>query len=211
MKSLRLAFVAVALFAVSAAAEDAAVVDYEPIHPKELIALMPKAAAGFKAAKAQGTMSGELGSKITIVSRVYTYSESSFWGEDEEAPKPTLTIKMTDSVTNKSFPLMYNKIAEMGQSATSGFSNAISLDGHPAIKNYREKDQVGTLSVYVADRFMVQIVVKGLPEETMMEWWEKINTKKLAKLAVFPTATPASTPTHTLAPPEQTQTPAKAP
>jgi len=36
-----------------------------------------------------------------------------------------------------------------------------------------------------------------LPKETMMEWWEKIDDKKLAKLATTPTPTAVPTPSHT--------------
>jgi hypothetical protein len=93
----------------------------------------------------------------------------------------------------------------MGQNQTSGFSNAVSIDGHLAIQNYREKDQVGLLSLYVADRFLVQLAVRGLPKDTMMEWWQKIDDDKLAALAIPPTPTPAPTPSHT---PAESQTPA---
>lgn len=182
--------------------------DFEPVHREKLMKLLPDGTQQFKAGKREGRMSGELGSKITIVSRVYTYQESAgtwadvwFGGEEEseeeDAPKPTMTIKITDSTSNRSFSALHNKLAEMGQSQTSGFSNALSIDGHLAIRNYREKDQVGLLSIYVADRFLVQIAVKGLPEETMMEWWEKIDDDKLAALAVPPTPTPEPTPSHT--------------
>jgi hypothetical protein len=208
MKTLLFAVGLAALLVVAAAAEDTVSdADFEPVHRKELMKLLPDGTKDFQAGKREGRMSGELGSKITIVSRVYTRKESASWSDwfadepaDEpgkETPKPTITIKITDSTSSKSFPALHNKLAEMGQSETSGFSNALSLDGHLAIQNYREKDQVGLLSVYAADRFLVQIAIKGLPKETMMEWWEKIDQEKLAALAVPPTPTPVPTPSHT--------------
>jgi hypothetical protein len=207
MRFPRCALAALMLVATYAVAQDAPEPEYDAIHPNKLIALLPRDNREFRAGKPKGAMSGELASKITSVSRVYTQRETEEL--DEEAPKPTITVKITDSSGNKHFTAMYGKIAELGQSATSGFSNAISLDGYPAIRNYREKDQVGTLSVFVGDRFLVQLAVKGVPQETMMEWWERIDTKRLAALAVRPTPTPPATPTDTQAP--ATPTPAKTP
>lgn len=197
MKSLLYAVALTALLASFAAAQDTtADADFEPVHPQTLVKLLPDGTKDFKAAKAEARMTGELGSKITIVSRVYTYRGADD-DLEEDAPKPTLTIKITDSTSTKSFSALHNKLAEMGQSETSGFSNALSIDGHLAIQNYREKDLVGLLSLYVADRFLVQIAIKGLPKETMMQWWEKIDDDKLAALAIPPTPTPEPTPSHT--------------
>lgn len=170
--------------------------DFEPVHPDDLIATLPDNVRGFEASKAEKTMAGEIGSRFTLISRVYTKT-SSGWFEDEDAVKPTVTIKITDSAGNKSFVPLHGKLAGMGQTSTSGFSNALSIDGHLAIQNYNEPNQSGLLSLYVADRFMVQIAVKGLEKQELMTWWQKIDDKKLSALAIPPTPTPASTPTHT--------------
>ena len=63
----------------------------------------------------------------------------------------------------------------------------------------------------MGERFLVQVAVKGLEQKTMMEWWQKIDSKKLAVLAVRPTPTPTpqATPTHTQVP--ATEVPAKTP
>lgn len=169
--------------------------DFEPVHPQKLIKVLPDGTKDFSAAKAKGAMSGELGSKITIVSRVYTYKGGDEFDDDEA--KPTVTIKISDTTATKSFADLHNKLAEMGQSAKSGYSNALSIDGHLAIRNYREKDQVGVLSLYANDRFLVQIAIRGLPETAMMEWWGKVDQKTLAALAIPPTPTPLPTPSHT--------------
>jgi len=176
----------------TATGDDAA---FEPVHPAQLTKLLPDGSRDFRAGKADGRMSAEVGSKITIASRVYTSKTADELEED--APRPTVTIKITDSPATKAFSQVYEALAGMGQSATSGFSNALSLDGYSAIQNYRESGQVGMLTVYVADRFLVQVAIKGLPKETMMEWWEKIDAKKLAALAIPPTPTPVPTPSHT--------------
>lgn len=192
MAALRCALLVLLLFAAGALpAQDS---EYEPVHPDRLIATMPEAVPAFEAAEPRKTLAEQLGSKFTMVSRVYTKTHLG-WFEDDDEVKPTVTIKMTDSAGNKSFVAMHEKLAEMGQSATSGFSNALSVDGHLAIKNYREKDQSGLLSLYVADRFLVQIAVKGLEEKALMDWWQKIDSAKLAALAVPPTPTPAPTQT----------------
>lgn len=172
--------------------------DFEPVHPDDLIATLPDSVRGFEAGKAEKTMAGEIGSRFTLISRVYTKA-SGGWFEDEDEVKPTVTIKITDSAGNKSFVLLHGKLAEMGQTSTSGFSNAISIDGHLAIENYSEPNQSGLLSIHVAERFLVQVAVKGLEKQEMMAWWQKINERKLSALAVPPTPTPASTPTHTQA------------
>ncbi len=201
MKSVFSVAVLSALLAVAATAQNTADDDgFQPVTPDQLMKVFPGGTKDFKAGKPDGHTSGELGSMITFVTRVYTYQKADSWfggDDDEDEPKPTITIKISDSTASKSFSALHNKLAEMGQSETSGFSNALSIDGHLAIQNYREKDQVGLLSVYAADRFLVQIAIKGLPKETMMEWWEKIDDKKLAKLATTPTPTAVPTPSHT--------------
>jgi len=209
MKSLSCAVFVLALVAGSVAAQEATPEpEYDPIHPSKLLALLPKDTKDFRADKPKADLNGELASRNTVVSRVYTQRvvEDEV---DEEAPKPTITVRIIDASTNKGFMAMYNKIAEMGQSGKSGMANAISLEGTPAIQNYREGDKVGVLSVYVGERFLVQIAVKGLEQKTMMEWWQKIDSKKLAVLAVRPTPTPQATPTHTQVP--ATEVPDKTP
>lgn len=213
MKSLPFAVILLALVAGSLAAQEPTPEpEYDPIHPNKLLAVLPKDDKEFRADKPKAELNGELASRNTVVSRVYTQRvvEDDL---DEEAPKPTITVRIIDASTNRGFMPMYNRIAETGQSGKSGTANALSLDGTPAIQTYREGDKVGVLSAFVGERFLVQIAVKGVEQKTMMQWWQKIDSKKLEALAVRPTPTPTpqATPTQTQTQVPGTEVPAKTP
>jgi hypothetical protein len=175
-------------------------VDFEPVHPDRLIEVLPEDVPDFSASAPKKTQAGDINSRFTLVSRVYTQVSSGGWFTDEEEEeKPAVTIKITDTAPTDTFRQLHSKLASMGDSGKSGFSHAISIDNHLAISNYREVDEFGLLSILVAERFLVQIGVSGLQQEAMMDWWQKIDEKKLVALAIPPTPTPEPTPTHTQA------------
>jgi hypothetical protein len=194
MQSFRVHLFVIALLAAPVFGQ---AVDFEPVHPDRLIEVLPQDVPDFTASAPTKTQAGEIGSRFALVSRVYTQAGGGGWFVDEEEKKPTVTIKITDTAPTDTFQQLHSKLASMGDSGKSGFSHAISIDNYLAVSNYREVDEFGLLSVSVADRFLVQIGVSGLSQQAMMDWWQKIDEKKLAALAIPPTPTPASTPTHT--------------
>ncbi|MBI4515871.1 MAG: hypothetical protein HY699_08665 [Deltaproteobacteria bacterium] len=161
---------AVLLLARSALAQQAT----EPLHFSKLIPLLPDKVAGFVAEKAQGSTSAAMGFKVTEVSRTYH--------KDSEDSEHTVTVKITDGTGNQFFNAAYAAMPQFSNESTDGYEKGFPLDGNPATERYNTDNKYGSLTVFLAGRYLVQIDINGLDPKTMQEWWKKIEVKKLAEL-----------------------------
>ena len=57
------------------------------------------------------------------------------------------------------------------------------VDGYPAIERYSDERKEGSLTVMVADHYLVEIEVNGLGSDALQDWWRKVDAKKLAALS----------------------------
>lgn len=146
----------------------------EPVDHPKLLPFLPEKVAGFVADKAQGSASSAMGFQLTHVSRVYHKGKE---GADE-----TVTVKITDGAGNHFFAAAHAAVAEFSTDNSEGYEKGIKLDGYPAIERYTNESRDGLLTVFIADRYLVEIDIDGLDSREMQVWWKKLDAKKLAAL-----------------------------
>ncbi len=146
----------------------------EPMHFSKLLPFLPDKIEGFAAEKAEGSTSSAMGFKLTEVSRVYH--------KGKEDAEETVTVKITDGAGNQFFAAAHAAVVEFNTESTEGYEKGIKLDGYPAIERYTNEGKDGSLTVFVANRYLVQIDINGLDSKEMQAWWKKLDAKKLAEL-----------------------------
>jgi hypothetical protein len=141
----------------------------EPVHFSKLLPFVPDKVEGFVGSKPEGSTTSAMGFKLTEVSRTYH--------KGKEDAEETVTVKITDGAGNQFFAA-----AQFSNESTEGYEKGFTLDGYPAIEKYTIDSKDGSLSVFVASRYLVQIDVANLESQALQEWWKKIDAKKLAEL-----------------------------
>ena len=149
----------------------------EPVHFSRLIPFLPDKVDGFVPEKAVGTTNTMMGMKTTEVSRLYRKDTP------EGEPSVTVTVKNTDGTGNTIFIYSQSLLPDFSNESTDGYEKSYVLDGFRAMERYTAESKNGSLSVFVAGRYLVVVEISGLESQTMQEWWRKIDVQKLAALS----------------------------
>ena len=126
------------------------------------------------AAKADGSTSSAMGFKVTEVSRVYH--------KGKEDAEQSVTVKITDGTGNQFFAAAHAVLPQFSSENTEGYEKGYALDGNKVVEKYSNESKEGSLTVFVGGRFLVDISTSGLDDKAMLEWWKKIDAKKLVEL-----------------------------
>jgi hypothetical protein len=162
---------AVVLFAAAALARAQAP---EPLHYTKLIPCLPDKVEGFVAEKPEGSTAAAMGFKLTEVSRTYHH------GEEDTAE--TVTVKITDGAGNQFFAAAHAASPQFSRDTDEGYERGFTLDGYPAVEKYTNESKDGSLTVFIAPRYLVEVNASGLDSKALQEWWKKIDVKKLMEL-----------------------------
>jgi len=172
MRRIAVAGIVVAALLITAVARaDEAV---EPVEFAKLLPFLPDRVEGFVAEKPQGSTSSAMGFQLTEVSRVYHKGTSD--GDE------TVTVKLTDGAGNQFFTAAHAAVTEFNTDSTEGYEKGLKLDGFPAIERYTNESHDGSLTVFIASRYLVEIDIDGLDSKEMQAWWKRLDAKKLAAL-----------------------------
>jgi hypothetical protein len=146
----------------------------EPVHFSKLIPLLPDKVDGFVADKAEGSTTSAMGFKITEASRAYH--------KEKADAAETVHVKITDGTGNQFFTAAHAAMMQFNNESTDGYEKGFTLDGNPAIEKYTNDSKDGSLTVFIAGRYLVEIDVNGIESKALQEWWKKIDAKKLVDL-----------------------------
>jgi hypothetical protein len=170
LKQLVVLTVAV-LFAVTASAQSPAP---EPLHYTKLIPCLPDKVEGFVAEKPEGSTAAAMGFKLTEVSRTYH--------QGREDAAETVTVKITDGAGNQFFAAAHATAPPFSRDTDEGYEKGFNLEGYPAVERYTNESKDGSLTVFIAPRYLVEVNASGLDSKALQEWWKKIDVKKLMEL-----------------------------
>jgi len=162
-----LAAVAAVLMGALAIAQEAG----EPIPFEKLVPFLPDKVGDFVADRADGSTTAAMGFRVTTVSRTYHQGEK---GSDK-----TVRVRITDGTGNQFFAAAHAAAPEFGHQSTDGYEKGFKLDGYPALEKYDNHEQDGSLTVFVSNRFLIEIETSGLDSKTLQEWWKKLDIEKL--------------------------------
>ncbi len=158
-----------------------------PAHPQEtqtpalvdaakLRDLLPEPPAGWKAERAE-TQSSSGDDEIHI----RTARRSYYTGPGEKDPTAAVTI--IDSTNNADY---FDADEEGGWEQESktedGYDKRLVLDGMKVIEHYSKEAATGSLSVFVGNRYFVQIELTNDDPAKLYDWLKRIDLAKLAAL-----------------------------
>jgi hypothetical protein len=146
----------------------------EPLHYTKLIPCLPDKVEGFVADKPEGSTAAAMGFKLTEVSRTYH--------QGREDAAESVTVKITDGAGNQFFAAAHAATPEFSRDTDEGYEKGFTLDGYPAVEKYTNESKDGSLAVFIAPRYLVEVNASGLDSKALQEWWKKVDVKKLMEL-----------------------------
>lgn len=139
---------------------------------EKLLPCLPEPPAGWTADKAEGSSTDAGGAKITTVHRDYKK------GEADNAP--TTSISILDAASNPEFVSATTGSWNMTQTTTDGYAKSLNLDGQPGFETFENESKHGSLWLFVAKRYLLQIDINGQDSKELQEWLKRVDLKKLA-------------------------------
>jgi hypothetical protein len=145
----------------------------DPVKFDVLIPLLP-APDGWKAEDAKGetTSMGEW--KISTASRTYEKGE----GDDQQR----MSVNIVDGGYVPMVYAPFTMLQSFSHESTEGHSKGITIDGQPAIEEWKKKSKDAKVTVLVNDRFLVTVDGDNVDTEAVRNWVGLIDVKKVAAL-----------------------------
>jgi hypothetical protein len=110
----------------------------------------------------------------------FSYASTRYKKDDAE-----ITEKVTDSGFNQMLiaPLSMMLAAGYSKESTDGFEKSTTVAGYPAFEKWDKSDQNGELTVFVNQRFVVELEGTGLADNKQLQaFLARTDLKKLAAL-----------------------------
>jgi hypothetical protein len=167
-------FEAMARGVAAAATGAAAAGNIKPVDPvdfKELQAMLPEVTGWEKSQPEAERMTAPVS---------FAYASTRYQKGDFE-----ITEKITDSGFNQLLiaPLSMMLAAGYAKESTKGFEKSTTAAGYPAFEKWDKSDKSGNLSVFVNQRFVVELDGTGMPDNKELQaFLMRTDLKKLAAL-----------------------------
>lgn len=149
-----------------------------PLQPYEkLLALLPPVPEGWKAEKADGSLTDTDELRLSTAERTY-YREN----PKDEDNLASATVTIIDSSSNSEFFDSDEAKWENSTETDEGYDRRLVIDGMRAVEHYDKKAKTGSLSVFVAQRYFVQIELTNLDPKELATWLKKVDIRGLSEL-----------------------------
>ena len=146
----------------------------EAVSGATLKELLPAELPGMKRTSASGERNQSMGIDISNAEGRY---------EATDGQGARVMIKFTD-VGNMSGQVRLGMaswaMAQYSRETDTGYEKTTTFNGYKAFEKYNTQDKEGTVSVWVADRFIVQVDGNGVTMDTLKQMLGKVDLKKLA-------------------------------
>jgi hypothetical protein len=136
--------------------------------------LLPADLPGMKRTSASGERNQAMGVDVSNAEGRYAAADGQ---------GASVTIRLTDigSVTGPVRTAMASwAMAQYSRETDTGYEKTTTFNGYKAMEEYRTQDKHGTVRVWVADRFIVEIMGNNVTMDTLKEMLGKLDFKKLA-------------------------------
>jgi len=146
----------------------------EAVSGAALKELLPADLPGMKRASASGERTQTMGVDVSNAEGRY---------EATDGQGARVMIKFTD-LGNMSGQVRMGMaswaMAQYSRETDTGYEKTTTFSGYKAFEKYNTQDKEGTVSVFVADRFIVEIDGNGVTMDTLKQMLGKVDLKKLA-------------------------------
>jgi hypothetical protein len=142
-----------------------------------LKALLPADLPGMKRTDASSERTQAMGVDISKAEGQYSAGEN---GESN------ITITITDA-GNMSGPMRMGMagwaMAQYSRETDSGYEKTMTYKGYKGMEEYNKNDKNGTVRIFVADRFLVEVRGDGVTMDTLKQALDKVDLAKLSSVA----------------------------
>lgn len=140
---------------------------------RDLKALLPAELPGYRRTSAGGERSGTMGISMAKADGVY-----------EGGDGATVKITLTDTGGSGIASMMGAGIemAEIDRESDDGYERSTTIAGHKAVEEYNTRRKNGSIRIFVAKRYMVEVAGDEVAPETLREAVAKIDFAALAAL-----------------------------
>jgi len=136
--------------------------------------LLPTELPGLKRTSASAERNQTMGVDISTAEGQY---------EATDGQGANVSLKLMD-VSSMSGPMRMGMagwaMAEFNRETDTGYEKTTTFNGYKALEEYNTPDKRGTVRVFVAERFIVEIEGEGIPMDTLKQMLGKVDVKKLA-------------------------------
>jgi hypothetical protein len=149
----------------------------EPVDFRKLKELLPAELAGIKRTDAKGerTAFGEL--KLSV-------ARGEYYKEVENGDSPSINIEITDFGATKGMAeaMTYWTQLDIDQEGDGGYEKSKKINGHAALEKFQTEGKSGSLQIFVANRFLVNITSNHVGVEEFRKIGEALKLDDLAAL-----------------------------
>jgi hypothetical protein len=149
----------------------------EPVDFRKLKELLPAELAGIKRTDAKGerTAFGEL--KLSV-------ARGQYYKEVENGDSPSIDIEITDYGATRGMTdvLASWTTLEIDQEGDDGYEKSKKIEGQAALEKFTNEGKSGSLQIFVANRFLVNVTTQHLSVEQFKKIGESLKIKELAAL-----------------------------
>jgi hypothetical protein len=146
----------------------------EAVSVAKLKELLPADLPGMKRTSASGERTQTMGMDVSNAEGQY---------EATDGQGARVMIKFTD-VGNMAVQMRLSMaswaMTAYSRETDTGYEKTTTFNGYKAFEKYNAQDKEGTVSVWVADRFIVEIEGNDVTMDTLKEMLGKVDLKKLA-------------------------------
>jgi len=150
-------------------AEEVPLVGFE-----KLIAFLPVPPLRWKAEAPTGNTTDTDAVRLSSARRIY------YKGEEDDAPRVVITI--LDSTNNRDYFESPSEEWPASSETDDGYDRRVEVDGMRAFEHYSKAAKTSSLSVFVGQRYFVQIEYTNGEPEKLKKWLKLIDIKGLAAL-----------------------------
>jgi len=149
----------------------------ESMSGEALKALLPADVPGMKRIDATAERNQAMGFDISEATGQYSAGEN---GESN------LRITLTDT-GNMSGPMRMGMVgwtmAQINRETDNGYEKTITYKGYKGLEEYNKNDKNGTVRLFVAERFLVEVEGDGVTIDTLKQALDKLDLAKLSSVA----------------------------
>jgi len=140
-----------------------------------LKALLPETLAGMKRTQASSEKNQMMGIDMS-------HAEGDYEGQDGAS----INLKISD-MGNLSGPMKMGMVgwtmAQYNRETDNGYEKTAMYGGYKGVEEYNKTDKNGTIKVFVADRFVVELDGSNVTIDTLKQALDQVDLKKVAGAA----------------------------
>jgi hypothetical protein len=136
--------------------------------------MLPETLAGMKRTDASAEQNQAMGINMTI-------AEAQYEGENEASADLTITDigNMTGMMRTG---MTAWTMAQYDRKTDSGYEKTATFGGYKGMEEYENEGKHGTIRVFVADRFVVELNGRGVTMDALKKALDQVDLKKIAAL-----------------------------